>query len=117
MQANEKHDLYTVQMEGALADQRVLLRQALVQNAELKDRLAQIQGLSAGFETSRPTFAEPPRNRTPQQWAKTASINRLGSFRSLQSSMSDKFFDALDEVCVGGACDWCNVGGACVCVQ
>ena len=88
-----------------------------MQNAELKDRLAQIQGLSAGFETSRPTFAEPPRNRTPQQWAKTASINRLGSFRSLQSSMSDKFFDALDEVCVGGACDWCNVGGACVCVQ
>lgn len=96
--ANEKHELYAVQMEGALANQRVLLRQALVQNAELKDRLAQIQSLSAGFEAPSSTFAAPPRNRTPQQWAKTANVNRLGSFRSLQSSMSDKFFDALDEL-------------------
>ena len=71
-----------------------------MQNSELKDRLAQIQGLSAGFEVphSNP-FVEPPRDRTPQRWVKGAGVARLGSFRSLQSSMSDKFFDALDEVC------------------
>lgn len=96
--ANEKHELHTAQMEGALNNQRILLKQALVQNTELKGRLAQIQALSAGLEASQASFAAPSRNRTPQRWANGADINRLGSFRSLQSSMSDKFFDALDEL-------------------
>ena len=83
------------QHQAALSNQQLLLRQALVQNSELNDRLVQIQSLASGVE--------PPRMMTPslagvRRTTPAKSMPRLDSFMSLHSTVSDKFFDALDDV-------------------
>ena len=90
------------QQEMTISNQQLLLRQSLLQSNELRDRLSQIQQLASGIDT--PTTLRvvtpgvaPPR-RTPSQSYHHASITRFDSFMSLQSTLSEKFFDALDDV-------------------
>ena len=96
-----------------------MLRQSLVQNTELKDRLSQIHALAAGLETSHvhvPTSSlKNPRPRTPASLTQSftgsignnlprygggagKSLTRFDSFVSVRSTLSETFFDALDDV-------------------
>ena len=74
------------------------------QNTELRDRLAQIQSLAAGLEATSVRIVTPgfgPHRRTPGYHRSGGSnMARFDSYMSLQSSVSDKFFDALDDVSV-----------------
>ncbi len=75
----------------------------MMQNSELRDRLTQIQSIASGSESkvhlSTPVGGGVTR-RTPSQSYHRGSgpIPRFDSFISLQSTLSDKFFDALDQV-------------------
>ena len=97
--------------QAVISKQQIMLRQSLVQNAELKNRLAQIQALTAGVDTphvSAPVPIKTPQPRTP---AHTKAFGRssnsslphysgktLTRFDSFVSVQSTEFFDALDDV-------------------
>ena len=86
-----------------MSNQQLLLRQSFLQSNELRDRLSQIQQLASVVDTpatlhgSTPGVA-PPTRHTPNQAYRGSSMSRFDSFMSLQSSLSEKFFDALDDV-------------------
>ena len=102
-------------------NQQLMLRQSLLHNTELKDRLSQIQTLASGLGSSvttslvGSTSIKTPRPRTPSTHTQSftsasggSSIPRFGtggkalsrfdSFVSVRSTMSETFFDALDDV-------------------
>ena len=97
--------------QAAISKQQIMLRQSLVKNAELKNRLAQIQALTAGVDAphvSAPILIKTPQPRTP---AHTKAFGRssnnslphysgktLTRFDSFVSVQSTEFFDALDDV-------------------
>ena len=104
-QALEHTRAQRVQQDKVIADQRLLLKQALHQNNELRDRLTQIQSIASGAESNNAHLGTPGMTtslgRSPSQPAHhPAIIRRYESFMSLQSSMSETFFDALDDVSI-----------------
>ena len=92
------------QQESIISNQQLLLRQSLLQSNELRDRLSQIQQLASGIDTpallrgGTPGVAPPTRHTPSQSYHHGSSIPRFDSYMSLQSSLSEKFFDALDDV-------------------
>ena len=74
----------------------------MLQNTELRDRLAQIQSIASGSESKvhlgTPVGGVSRRTSNQPAYRGSGSIPRFDSFMSLQSTLSDKFFDALDEV-------------------
>ena len=93
-------------------NQQLMLRQSLLHNTELKNRLAQIQVLTAGIDTPIMPSAsiKTSRSRTPintQSFTSSGSsvprygskdLARFDSFVSVRSTLSETFFDALDDV-------------------
>ncbi|XP_064389026.1 oxysterol-binding protein-related protein 3-like isoform X2 [Halichondria panicea] len=97
-QTRVQHD----QQEKVISNQQRLLKQSLHQNNELRERLTQIQNIASGVEYSNTRMGTPGSMRmSPSlQSSHTGGLNirRFESYISLQSSMSDKFFDALDDL-------------------
>ena len=97
--------------QALISSQQLMLRHSLVQNAELKKRLSQIQALSSGLDSTHnipPPVLTTPQAHTPsfsQLYGSASgpryggkSLARFDSFMSVRSSFSDKFFDAMDDV-------------------
>ena len=111
------------QRQTLFTNQQLMLRQSLLQNTELKDRLSQIQALASGLGSPvttslvGPASLKTPRPRTPAALSTSftsasggssiprfggggKSLSRFDSFLSVRSTVSETFFDALDDVSI-----------------
>ena len=110
------------QRQTLFTNQQLMLRQSLLQNTELKDRLSQIQALASGLGSPAAaslvgsTSLKTPRPRTPAALSQSftsasggsiprfggggKSLSRFDSFLSVRSTVSETFFDALDDVSI-----------------
>ena len=116
------------QRQTVLSNQQLMLRQSLLQNTELKERLSQIHVLATGLDPSVSLSSgslKTPRPRTPASHSQSftgsiggggagggggggsslprfgapgKSLSRFDSFVSVRSTISETFFDALDDV-------------------
>ena len=98
--ASEKNTSLLMKNESQITNQLQLLRQTMVQNTELRDRLSQIQSISSGGEPKSHSVAS---HRTVTSSFRGNSLQRFDSFMSLHSTISEKFFDAVEvSVCSPG---------------
>ena len=102
------------QRETLFNNQQLMLRQSLLHNTELKSRLSQIHALTADVDSPPLTSSlKGSRPRTPahSQSLTTGSVSngsryggkaltRFDSFASVRSTLSETFFDALDDVSI-----------------
>lgn len=97
------------QRETLFNNQQLMLRQSLLHNTELKSRLSQIQALTADVDTTHLTTSlKTSRPRTPAHSTTNSVTNgpryggkalaRFNSIASVRSTLSETFFDALDDV-------------------
>ena len=98
-------------IQTMLNNQQLMLRQSLLQNTDLKNRLSQIHTLTSDISTTAhisTTSLKTQRPRTPSMHSQTyagtgpryggKTLSRFDSFASVRSHVSETFFDALDDV-------------------